>query len=1069
MAKNRRLKVASGPRKSYLAPALISGLTSLVYSGAVIGTVFGLQKEIFKNYTVKFYVSDPYNIDPAISGNPQLIKEQTGLGSQTLNDFDDNQRTELMKKVKDRSDIYFLLGWFSSPKLEIDDESTSLPLKSFQDAAEKNQGGDIKVYARWTPKKVELEFIDQFGKLEKLPPKNANNKSMIDYGEFLPNLGLSSDNFRRFDGWYTTPTIGGQKVERALSNNVKLYSRWSVLSYDVSFVAFNPVTNLEIPFSSPSVRISADNNRLSKETIQSIKEPFKGKAEEFGYQWLGWFLKLDSQNYREINPDGEVFNEGKAYIFEGRWDIAQPKTMEVTISLGEAQSASFDTNNSPAFNITRLTGLKGSQVNLPNNLVGRTVGWQRQFSHWLDKSTNEVISNTGKYTINSTTNLEAQWKSEEKLHRISYSLPSTSTAQNFVDYNEISDLETKSVTRDTQIVLPTINSSIYAHTGWKVIGEVSSPITPGTQVTVIKDTHYEAVFASTPKTYTIKVIQPTMGTGGATEDVPQEDVSYTVIHGSYLVLPRMVYYKSSTVGQTTSEYKQIGWIIDATGVRIQNGIRVFENITIRPEYGNGVQNIRKFEVTFIAGPLPTERVSSLYSINEGINPPGLDESSPTPGSTFLGWFSVDGLRQWTPATRASRNETYVRKFSGTSSANISFELNGGLFNSSSINPAISNVVIGNPYLLPLEQQLMHSDNTLIFDGWYTDRTAGYKIEPYHTVGAAAQTLYARWVPKKYKTIFNIPTGSSSLSSQSVEGTFNETITLPPAPTNANPQVEFDGWINQKTGTKLPTTFRDEAVGIFEPSWKVKRYTITFERGTFNGVGVNITVNLPNSITKASGEIIDAMPLDPIAVTNQRLRFAGWKNANGQTLQIGYPVTANDTFSATWVEDKFTISYSWGQEIADDRGPNRINEIKVFRSEAISAAGRLLPTTAPTDIANKYKNLDFNGVWINAETGARVIGNEQLSNDIRLIAQWTRKQLTITFDNDDGVANSRKDITVLYGDNVPNSEIDSLETKTRSGYKLLGWFLNGINDVKNQLGRSTIMRSNAIYKAVWLKL
>lgn len=120
---------------------------------------------------------------------------------------------------------------------------------------------------------------------------------------------------------------------------------------------------------------------------------------------------------------------------------------------------------------------------------------------------------------------------------------------------------------------------------------------------------------------------------------------------------------------------------------------------------------------------------------------------------------------------------------------VTFDSNGG----STPTPSTKTVTYGNEYgTLPEPTRTGYT-----FDGWYTERTGGTRINSNTQVTIIGNhTLYARWTGRNYVVTFN-SNGGSTPSPTTKTVTFGSTYgTLPNVTKNNN---DFDGWYTAQTG------------------------------------------------------------------------------------------------------------------------------------------------------------------------------------------------------------------------------------------------------------------------------
>ena len=142
-----------------------------------------------------------------------------------------------------------------------------------------------------------------------------------------------------------------------------------------------------------------------------------------------------------------------------------------------------------------------------------------------------------------------------------------------------------------------------------------------------------------------------------------------------------------------------------------------------------------------------------------------------------------------------------------------------------------------------------------FDGWYTAKSGGTKVDEETTVSGNA-TYYAHWTPQSY-TLWFWPNGGDVTPSE-MEVTYDSAYGTLPVPTPFDGALEFDGWYTANDGgTKVTaaTTVSIAKDHYLYAHWKdssVTKYTVTFD---VNG-GDSVS---ESSRTVAAGAEVGTLP------------------------------------------------------------------------------------------------------------------------------------------------------------------------------------------------------------------
>ncbi len=205
---------------------------------------------------------------------------------------------------------------------------------------------------------------------------------------------------------------------------------------------------------------------------------------------------------------------------------------------------------------------------------------------------------------------------------------------------------------------------------------------------------------------------------------------------------------------------------------------------------------------------------------------------------------------------------------------VTFDPNGG-----TVSPASQTVTFGSAYgTLPTPSRKGYQ-----FDGWYTAKTGGTKVDKNTIVDTfGGHTLYAHWTVKRYMITFDATGGKGYFINKYV--TYGEPYGELPTPTK--PGYDLVGWFTKETGgDKVEETdiFTLASTQKLYAHWTPAKYTVKFD---WDG-----STYATRTVTYGStyGEL-------PTPTSNVRV-FIGWfTEKNGQGTQI-----TNDT-EVTATED-----------------------------------------------------------------------------------------------------------------------------------------------------------------------
>ena len=168
--------------------------------------------------------------------------------------------------------------------------------------------------------------------------------------------------------------------------------------------------------------------------------------------------------------------------------------------------------------------------------------------------------------------------------------------------------------------------------------------------------------------------------------------------------------------------------------------------------------------------------------------------------------------------------------------------------------------------------------------------AGWDIEVPATMPNGDVTITAKWIINQYKITFNSNGGSAV---DEITANYGDAITAPANPTRTG--YTFAGW-----DITIPATMPAENL-VATAKWTLNTYSITV-----NTVSGSIG-SYPTTYTIESSAI--NIP-DP---TRTGYTFLGWTGTglSGATKNLSIPAgsTGNRTYTATWSENTYTISYA----------------------------------------------------------------------------------------------------------------------------------------------------------------
>ncbi|MDR2591047.1 MAG: InlB B-repeat-containing protein [Oscillospiraceae bacterium] len=325
--------------------------------------------------------------------------------------------------------------------------------------------------------------------------------------------------------------------------------------------------------------------------------------------------------------------------------------------------------------------------------------------------------------------------------------------------------------------------------------------------------------------------------------------------------------------------------------------------------------------------------------------------------------------------------------------------------------------IGGTVVLPEATQ----DN-YAFVGWFTSATGGTQIIS-STIIDGNMTAFAHWTQDIYTVTFNANGGTLVHTSVQVPGGRVVSLPIP-----VREHYEFDGWFTSANGGERVTNTTPITSNMtFFAQWTRIVRTVIFDAGVGN---VNETTRDINS-----GDTIGRLPVP----TREHYDFIGWHHGNNP---VSDRTSVNDDMilTAQWTRTMYTVTFDY----------NGGNVTESTRSVVFE--------DTVGDLPRPMREFHTFSHWTSG--GSAVNSNTVITNNMTLIAQWTRIPRTVTFDdNGENVINNEKTKTVGSG-----LAVGTLPKPTRVHYIFNGWFTSATGD--DEVTINTQITDNITFFAQW---
>lgn len=289
-----------------------------------------------------------------------------------------------------------------------------------------------------------------------------------------------------------------------------------------------------------------------------------------------------------------------------------------------------------------------------------------------------------------------------------------------------------------------------------------------------------------------------------------------------------------------------------------------------------------------------------------------------------------------------------------------------------------------------------------YAGWKVDSTT-YAIGSVFEMGEEDITLNAYFKPREYTISFNV---DSTRPFESMTFEYGTKVEFTKEPTKIG--YTFAGW-DTELGFNMPAYDM-----VITAEWTPITYKVVFHANGGNGTMLDQEITYDVST-----------PLNKNVFSRDGYKFMGW--AIGPETFVSY-LDQGEVKNLRVKQDEIIDLYAiWSDTMTikfEENGGSDVEDQDVKLNDKVEK---------PTDPTREFYK--FDGWYTNAELTNEYNFNAAVTDSLTLYAKWTPLQYTLTIVYGNGEAN--KVITQAYG-----SEIESISTPTRAGYKFLGWSYDG---------------------------
>ena len=458
----------------------------------------------------------------------------------------------------------------------------------------------------------------------------------------------------------------------------------------------------------------------------------------------------------------------------------------------------------------------------------------------------------------------------------------------------------------------------------------------------------------------------------------------------------------ATVGtMQKTGYNFTGWGVSAVSTPVADQFTTAANIELYAQW-----TIANYAVTYLAGNYGSGTVPTQANVNYASNfvaaaSTGLTGSDGTNPFAFVSWS--DGTRTYAPGQSILMGAGAVTLTAQwTRIYNVTYSFNGG-----SVGSAIA------------DQQKIAGD-TIVVSSTVPTR-AGYDFVTWkdqsgeeaiaganYVVRDGHYLLYAQWIAKSYRIIYDVNGGNSAAPTQA-NRTIGQIFTVAAAPTKNGHDFEYwsDGTNNYNPGADYQVGISD--IGL-QAIWTPKVYQISynFNGGTGTPIAAqNYTFGTAPATLPASGP------------TREEFSFRGWSNSTTATTGVfTYQPSGNILLHAVWVTSVYRLTFNAGLGISDTATAT----VTIGQPLALPGATRA--------------NYTLQGWSVDPTGGTLLLATTPYTPtaDGTLYAQWAAQIFTVTYNGNGGTAGKVAD-SVVYNSQTPIP----LPSATRLNYVFNGWY------------------------------
>ena len=339
-----------------------------------------------------------------------------------------------------------------------------------------------------------------------------------------------------------------------------------------------------------------------------------------------------------------------------------------------------------------------------------------------------------------------------------------------------------------------------------------------------------------------------------------------------------------------------------------------------------------------------------------------------------------------------------------------------------------------------------------FSGWATtsDGEASYENGADFTMGAGDDTLYAKWIPNRYRVTYDGNAQTAGSQPEAKEYDCGKTVTVASPGDLVKTGYTFTGWSNDNEMSFAENdTFTLGAEDVMLSAiWEANTYHVTFNANSDSATG---SMEQQDIVFGTSAD------LTPCGFSKIGHHFDGWATVpDGERVYgdgVGYEMLTEDAvLYAHWTLGIYNVTFNPNS----DGVSGNMDQQQIVFGTSVNLMQNIFSKTGHS----------FSG-WATDPNGDRVFDDEavysMLTEGSILYAKWLPNKYNVSFNsNGTGVSGSMAQQQIIFGTSANLSS----NGYSRNGYSFNGWMEEGSGTVFNNEASYTMLTEGITLNAQW---